>query len=339
MTAVLTAVTADGRGDARDRLAAARAALTRAETAAGLRTRLGGPTSAGTRGELGASAPGASAPAATAPARSGHGGTATAGSARTGTDGRPVHGWGLGSVALLGAVDPDPSEEASARRIHALGADRTLPVPVALTSLFPGGALARGTVVQVSGSTSVLLALAAAAGADGAWSVLAALPHVGWRAAAGAGLALDRVAVVPVPGPDAAGVLGALVDGFDVLVVGRCSALSERDRRSLTARVRARGAVLLSGAEWPGAQQALRVTRTGWEGLGQGWGHLVDQELTVRATGRGTASGTREVRVRLGRDGLLGAAPGALLGAAPDGSPGTGTDPTAEPARPLLRAV
>ncbi|GAA4422594.1 hypothetical protein GCM10023169_17230 [Georgenia halophila] len=272
MGTALTAVSDPGP-DAR--LAAARAALAKAEAATGLRTRLGGPGLS-------------TSPTLTSP----------------------------GDQAPPGQVDPAPGAD-----------DRSLPVPPVLTSLFPGGALAGGSVVQVSGSTSVLLSLAAAAATDGGWCALAAMPHIGWRAAHGAGLALDRVAVVPDPGPDAAAVAGALADGFDVLVVGRCPALGERGRRSLATRVRTRGAVLLSTHEWPGAHLVLRATRTGWEGLGQGWGHLVDQGLTVRSTGRAAASGLREVRVRVGADGLR-------------GEPGSHPSHPSHPeAPPLLRAV
>ncbi|MFC7406884.1 hypothetical protein [Georgenia alba] len=285
---VLTAVPHDvasrpGREASPDaRLTAARAALARAETAAGLRTRLAGPGLS-------------TSPTLTPP---------------EGEDGgRQVTG-----------AEPDPLTPGAD--------DRALPVPPALAPLFPFGAMARGSVIQVSGSTSVLLAVAAAAATDGGWSALAAMPHIGWRAAHAAGLALDRVAVVPAPGPDASTVVGALADGFDVLVIGRCPALGERDRRSLVSRVRARGAVLLSSHEWPGAHLALRTTRGGWDGLGQGWGHLAQQRLTVRSTGRGGASGTREVRVRVGTGGLL-----PEPGAAPVAAPGP------EPAPRLLRAV
>ncbi|MDD9208072.1 hypothetical protein PU560_16595, partial [Georgenia sp. 10Sc9-8] len=155
-----------------------------------------------------------------------------------------------------------------------------------------------------AGSTSLLLALAAVAGQEGAWCALTALPHVGWRAAAEAGLVLDRVAVVPRPGPDAPAVLGALVDGFDVLVLGRCPALSERDRRSISSRLRAREAVLLSTDPWPGAQLVLQARQRTWDGLGQGWGHLQAQELTVSAAGRGAVGTGRSVQVRLGPVGV-----------------------------------
>ncbi|WP_454777937.1 hypothetical protein [Georgenia muralis] len=213
----------------------------------------------------------------------------------------------------------------------------TFPVPGALASLFPGGVLSRGSVVQVAGSTSLVLALAAAASQEGAWCALAALPHVGWRAAAGAGLDLDRVAAVPAPGPDAVSVVGALVDGFDVLVVGRSPALTDRDRRLVAARIRTRGAVLLSTHPWPGAHVVLQATRPAWQGLGQGWGHLVEQELTVRAAGRAGAARSGEVRVRVGPDGVRPPAGEPLGPARPVGAGPVGTGGPLDV--PLLRAV
>ena len=222
-------------------------------------------------------------------------------------------------------------------------------MPGALAPLFPGGALARGSVVQVTGSTSVLLALAGAASADGAWCALAALPDVGWRAAAAAGLALDRVAVVPRPGPDAAAVVGALVDGFDVLVVGPCPALGERDRRLLGSRLRTRGAVLLSTHPWPGAHLVLHAAAQSLgrprPGLGPPGGPGADgarhRARRRRAGPRGPGPGGpgRDARARApgaapavpGRAGVPAAGDLALSAGAP---PGRG-----EPGRPLLQAV
>src|SRR5699024_1788588 len=83
-----------------------------------------------------------------------------------------------------------------------------------------------------------------AAGAMGeeSWCALVDLLDAGLVAGATLGLALDRAVVVPRPGPDAPVVLAAVVDGFDVLVLGRGTGLAERDQRSLTSRLRVRGA-------------------------------------------------------------------------------------------------
>ncbi|WP_413450255.1 hypothetical protein AA0Y32_06255 [Georgenia phoenicis] len=180
------------------------------------------------------------------------------------------------------------------------GADH-LPVPAALAGFFPPAGLRRGSVVQVGGSSSLLLALLAAAQGEG-WVALAALPDIGLQAAADAGLHLGRSLLVPRPGPEAASVVGALVDGVDVLAVGDCRALSARDRRLVSARLRTRGAVLLSTAHWPGADVVLRAGEARAGGLGRGWGRVEAAEMTVHGRGRSGVAG--RVRVRLTSAGL-----------------------------------
>lgn len=194
----------------------------------------------------------------------------------------------IGPEAEPGQEDPDPQ--------------RVVAVPAALSPLFPAGGIRRGTAVQVRGSTSVLLALAQRAGGERAWCALIGMPQVGLAAAAAAHLCLDRVVVVPHPGPDPAAVLGALVDGFDVVVLGACPALRERDRRTLNSRLRHRGAVLLTPASWPGADLVLDVGPSRWAGVGAGHGVLRERRVEVSATG-GHAP-PRRVQVHLGAEGV-----------------------------------
>ncbi|MFV0253929.1 MAG: hypothetical protein ACK5H2_11440 [Beutenbergiaceae bacterium] len=160
-----------------------------------------------------------------------------------------------------------------------------LPVPQEIAPLFQGGGLRRGSVVQVRGSASMLLAIAAAAGADAdSWCAMIAMPDAGLIAAAESGLDLRRTVVVPKPGPDAPAVLGALIDGFDVVVLGHCPALSEADRRAATHRVRTRQVVLLTSMPWAQAHTVLQVTDRSWSGLGAGTGVLTGAQVTVAVT-------------------------------------------------------
>jgi hypothetical protein len=115
------------------------------------------------------------------------------------------------------------------------------------------------------------------------------LPAVGLLAAQQAGVVLDRLALVPRPGPDAPTVLAALLDGVDLVVVGDDAALVDSDRRRLTARARERGTVLLSTTPWPGAHVVLTAEPVGWTGLGAGHGHLDRHRLAVTRAGRGSA--------------------------------------------------
>ncbi|MGC5629741.1 hypothetical protein ACPYO6_16020, partial [Georgenia sp. Z1344] len=257
-----------------DRLATARAALARAETATGLRTRLrvvGGSEASGH--ESGASPDGGARLGGNAPDGGAHlGGNAPDGGAHPGGD-------ASSSVAVrAGGARPGSRRTTSGDAEH-------LPVPAALAPLLPAG-LPRGTVTRVTGSAALLLALAGTACGEEGWAALTAMPDVGWHAAAAAGLPLDRVVVVPDPGPGAPAVLGALVDGVEVLLVGRCTAMAPRDRRSLLSRLRLRGSVLLTAHDWEGADAVLSVRGRSWQGLAPGRGLLTAQEVEVAIDGR-----------------------------------------------------
>ncbi|WP_022916502.1 hypothetical protein [Ruania albidiflava] len=205
----------------------------------------------------------------------------------------------------------DPAQEVDA--LPRVDPEEILPVPPALAGLFPEGGVRRGSTVQVSGGMSVLLALAAAAMGEESWCALVDLPDAGLAAAATLGLVLERVVVVPRPGPEAPVVLAAVADGFDVLVLGRGAGLAERDRRSLTSRLRVRGAVLLTTAAWPGADVVLRAVSRTWQGVGRGDGLLRTGVLELAARHRRFPT-ELTARVQLGSAGL---AP-AGLGTAPD---------------------
>jgi len=189
------------------------------------------------------------------------------------------------------AAAPDGSEArgGEARQASLLLSERpSLPVPDELAALLPDG-LRRGGITAVSGSTSLLLALLAHACAEGAWAAVVGQPSMGLLAAAQAGVALERLALVPRPGPDAPSVVAALVDGLDVVLVGPDAALTEGDRRRLGARARDRGAVLLSSTVWPGANVVLTAASQRWSGAEDGAGRLRAHELRVTRSGRGGA--------------------------------------------------
>ena len=187
-----------------------------------------------------------------------------------------------------------------------MGADRAvwdtpaLPLTESLRPLLPRG-LRRGHVVAVEGSTSLLLALAGEASREGAWTAMVGMPSVGVLAAAGRGIDLARLALIPQPGVQAPAVLGACIDGVDIIVIGRGLALSEADRRRLAARARERGCILLVQGGWPAAHEVLTVERSRWTGLGAGEGRLRHREITVAVTGR-SAGATGRVMMTLDAD-------------------------------------
>jgi hypothetical protein len=202
----------------------------------------------------------------------------------------PVHAAAPGpSHAALALVPAADEERTTVPRTSLLTSERPpLPVPPPLAGLLPDG-LRRGATTVVSGSTSLLLELLAHACAGGAWAAAVGMPALGLLAAAQAGLALDRLALVPRPGLEAATVVAALVDGIDVVVVGPDAALVDADRRRLSARARDRGAVLVATTPWPGAGVVLDVESGRWTGLDEGDGWLRAHEVRVVRSGRGSA--------------------------------------------------
>lgn len=216
------------------------------------------------------------------------------------------------ATALLEAAGAAGVRRASdlAAAAAGTGDDRLLPVAPQLRPLLPG--LRRGSSVAVDAGTSVVLALLAEASAGGAWSAVVGLPDLGLRAAAEAGVALERLALVPWPGPEWTTVVAALLDGVEVVVVAPPGPVPDRTASRLVARARQRGSVLVARGRWPGAELTLTAGPGEWSGLGRGHGRLRYRDLEITARGRGAAARPRRVRVRLpDPTGRLAAVPGS----------------------------
>jgi hypothetical protein len=178
-----------------------------------------------------------------------------------------------------------------------LADERLLPVVPALRPLLPGQGLRRGTTVTVSRSAALALALVAGASAAGSWVAAVGLPDLGIVAAAETGIALERLALVPAPGPRAwPAVVAALLDAVDIVLVRPPARLPGAQARRLAARARERGAVLVPLGPWADpADLRLALTASAWDGLGQGHGHLRARRVEVLVAGRGAAARERRV--------------------------------------------
>jgi hypothetical protein len=186
----------------------------------------------------------------------------------------------------------------SEHAVTELGSQRLLPVRPELQPLLPGGGLRRGSTIGVTtggpAATSLLLALLAEASRRGSWCAVVGLPTLGVAAAAEVGIALDRFALVPTPGPDWPTVVAALLDGFDIVVTTPpAGAVAPVIASRLAARARQRGGVLVPYGPWPAVDLALDAVDPVWHGIEAGRGRLRGRQLTVTARGRGAASAPR----------------------------------------------
>ncbi len=182
-----------------------------------------------------------------------------------------------------------------------------LPVTPPLRELFPDGGLRRGSTVAVMpgsspGSTSLMLALLAAASQAGSWVAIAGVPDLGALAAHEMGIALDRMALIPRPGVSFDRVVATLLDGFDIVVAAPTGVVPAAGvRAQLASRARQHGSVLVpfGPLAWDGADITLRTEGSVWHGLGWGRGRLRTRELTVVARGKGAASRPRRATLWL----------------------------------------
>ena len=189
-----------------------------------------------------------------------------------------------------------------------LARERSIELGGELRHLVPGGAVARGSVLRVTGSvperrtgatgaTTVGFTLAAAVTAVGEWAAAVDLDgSLGALAASEAGVALERFAVVRrVPPARWATVVGALLDGVSLVLAEVPRGLGLGDARRLVARARERETVLVvrerAGAGvWP-ANVALTVRASGgsWSDLALA-GHLTERTVAIQVDGRGAAA-------------------------------------------------
>src|SRR5947209_7178612 len=214
----------------------------------------------------------------------------------------------MASGTVASALRQVPVAPASTlrERLDAPGGRPPFPVAEPLALLLPGGGLRRGSVIAVHGSLSLLLALLAAATAQGAWAAVIGVGDLGVLAAAEAGVVVRRLALVPRPGSDPAPVAAALLDGLGLVALAGADRMPAGARRSLAARARQRGSVLLPLGRWPGADVELDCRAEAWHGAEDGHGRLRSREVVVRAMGRGAATRPRTARLLLpGPDGLV----------------------------------
>ena len=209
-------------------------------------------------------------------------------------------------AASLGARGLPVRLDALAGAAH----ERRTPVEGTLAALLPEGSIRRGTAVAVGGHGSMTLAVALAAEASrrGSWVAAVGMADLGVAALAERGVDLGRWALVDLPGTTrggslAADVLGAVVGGFDLVLMDPSIRVSGATARRLLARMREHGTSLIFALgsaptdSAAGLQPEVRLTieQTRWTGIDDGHGRLLARRAEVTVTGQGAASRPRRM--------------------------------------------
>jgi hypothetical protein len=173
-------------------------------------------------------------------------------------------------------------ERVQGRRMDAA----VLPTHPSLAALLPGGGLRAGAAYSVAPSSSLLLSLMARPSRDGAWCAAIGMPELGAEAASALGVALERLVLVPEPGPRWLSVAATLAEVMPVVAGRATGRVSEAEASRFMARLRDRGATLLVQGVWPQAEAALQIGESEWAGLGDGYGYLTSRAVTVTVHSR-----------------------------------------------------
>ena len=172
---------------------------------------------------------------------------------------------------------------------------RRLPTIPALGRILPGGGLMAGAAYSVENSTTLAMALLAGPSGSGAWCSVIGIPDFNVEAAANLGVDLDRLILIPHLDGQWLTVTAAMVDVVSIILTRAPATITGTDAARLRARLRQRGAALITMGSWPQSEAALSVTDNQWGGLGTGSGHLQTRRLKVAARGNNGQSRSAEL--------------------------------------------
>lgn len=193
----------------------------------------------------------------------------------------------MASSALSARAETVQQLQARIRAMQAPGlGGRTLPTHPALAPLLPGGALRAGAAYAVPGSLGLAMLLLAGPGAAGSWCGVVGVPDFGIEAAAGLGVDLGRLVLVPDPGEHWLTVTAQIADVLPLVVVRPPQRATPGDAARLASRLRQRGATLVVLGPWAQAEATLEIEASSWLGLGAGSGYLAGREALVAVTAR-----------------------------------------------------
>lgn len=206
----------------------------------------------------------------------------------------------------LSAVQLAPEErartveqlQAQIRAMQATGLGaRTLPTRPELAPLLPGGALKAGVAYAVPDSLTLAMLLMAGPSAAGGWCAAIGVPDFGIEAAAGFGVDLDRLVLVPEPGEAWLAVAAQVADVLPVVLLRPPARAAAGEAARLASRLRQRGSTLLVLGPWAQAEATLEIETTSWTGIGTGSGYLAGRDVRIAVTARDIRT-VHPVRIR-----------------------------------------
>jgi hypothetical protein len=206
----------------------------------------------------------------------------------------------MSSVAAM--ESPASVRQALQARISSMQSTRldddAFPLLPLMRGVLPRG-LRRGAVYSVTGSTSVALALAAAASQQGEWCGVLAVPDLGLEAAADWGIDLDRLVWVSDPGERWMSTVGSMTDVLGLVIVTAPRRVSDSEASRLAARLRQTRSTVIVLGDWPQPESRISVVASSWTGLGDGHGILVDRHLELEVRQGQGAGVPRRSRLHL----------------------------------------
>lgn len=110
----------------------------------------------------------------------------------------------------------------------------------------------------------------------GTWCGVVGMPELGAEAAQQAGVVLDRLVLVPEPGPRWLSAVAALAEVLGVVAVRPGGAVAPADAPARLAS-RWTGKRPCSSLVRPRAEAVLRVEEPLWSGVGDGYGNLTQR--------------------------------------------------------------
>lgn len=163
-----------------------------------------------------------------------------------------------------------------------------LGVPDALSSLLPGGGLARKQVTSCADCAALVVELISYVSAAGGHVGIVGWPDLSLAQVAEEG-DVSRVIVVPDPGAEPWAVTGVLCEGLDLVVHKGLGELSPTRARPVLAKVRGGQAALLTvGVRLPGTVTEIGAEVVAVRGVGRGVGRIRGVDIEVRVASKST---------------------------------------------------